>query len=172
MIELLRKRHSIRKFEDRPVEPEKVEILKEAVLRAPSAGNRKSWEFVFVDDRETLKKLAQVRGSSSSFLNEATLGIVVLGNEDVVELWVEDASIAAMIAQLTATSLGLGSCWTQIRLNEHSPEQSAEDYVRELLGIPENCRVLCILGVGYPAEQKEDIPKEKLPFEKIHVNKF
>jgi nitroreductase len=95
-----------------------------------------------------------------------------LGNEDVVELWVEDASIAAMIAQLTATSLGLASCWTQIRLNEHSPEQSAEDYVRELLGIPENYRVLCILGVGYPAEQKEDIPKEKLPFEKIHVNKF
>jgi nitroreductase len=172
MIDLLRKRRSIRKFQDRPVEPEKVEILKEAVLRAPTARNLKSWEFVFVDDPALMKKLALVRGSSSAFLEGAPLGIVVLGKEETVDIWVEDASIAAFSAQLVATSIGLGSCWIQIRLRDHSPEKTAEEYVRELLGIPKEYRVLCILAVGYPAEEKKPVPKGDLPYGKIHENRF
>jgi nitroreductase len=172
MIDLLRKRRSIRKFQDRPVEPEKVEILKEAVLRAPTARNLKSWEFVFVDDPALMKKLALVRGTSSAFLDGAPLGIVVLGKEETVNIWVEDASIAAFSAQLTATSIGLGSCWIQIRLRDHSPEKIAEEYVRELLGIPKEHRVLCILAVGYPAEEKKPVPKGNLPYGKIHENRF
>jgi nitroreductase len=172
MIDLLRKRRSIRKFQDRPVEPEKVEILKEAVLRGPTARNLKSWEFVFVDNPAILKKLAGVRGSSSAFLEGAPLGIVVLGKEETVDIWVEDASIAAFAAQLVATSIGLGSCWIQIRLRDHSPEKTAEEYVRELLGIPKEYRVLCILAVGYPAEEKKPVPKGDLPYGKIHENRF
>jgi nitroreductase len=172
MIDLLRKRRSIRKFQDRPVEPEKVEILKEAVLRAPTARNLKSWEFVFVDDPALMKKLALVRGSSSAFLDGAPLGIVVLGKEETINVWVEDASIAAFTAQLTATSIGLGSCWAQIRLRDHSPDQTAEEYVRELLGIPKEYRVLCILAAGYPAEEKKAVPKGDLPYGKIHENRF
>lgn len=172
MIDLMRKRRSIRKFQDRPVEPEKVEILKEAVLRAPTARNLKSWEFVFVDNPAMMKKLAMVRGPSSAFLDGAPLGIVVLGREETVNVWVEDASIAAFSAQLAATSLGLGSCWAQIRLRDHSPEQTAEEYVRNLLGIPETHKVLCILAVGYPAERKGSVPKGDLPYEKIHENTF
>ncbi len=172
MIDLLRKRRSIRKFQDRPVEPEKVEILKEAVLRAPTARNLKSWEFVFVDDPALLKKLAGVRGSSSAFLEGAALGIVVLGKEETINVWIEDASIAAFTAQLTATSIGLGSCWVQIRLRDHSPDETAEEYVRNLLGIPESHRVLCILAVGYPAEEKKAVPKGDLPYGKIHENRF
>jgi nitroreductase len=172
MIDLLRKRRSIRKFQDRPVEPEKVEILKEAVLRAPTARNLRSWEFVFVDDPALLKKLAEVRGSSSAFLDGAPLGIAVLAREETINVWVEDASIAAFAAQLTATSIGLGSCWVQIRLRDHSPDQTAEEYVRELLGIPKGYRVVCLLAVGYPAEEKKAFPKGDLPYGKIHENKF
>ncbi len=172
MIDLLRKRRSIRKFQDRPVEPEKAEILKEAVLRAPTARNLKSWEFVFVEDPALMKKLARVRGSSSAFLDGAPLGIVVLGKEETINVWIEDASIAAFTAQLTATSIGLGSCWAQIRLRDHSPDETAEEYVRKLLGIPESHRVLCILAVGYPAEEKKAVPKGDLPYGKIHENRF
>ncbi len=52
MIELLRARRSIRRYTDRRIEPEKIEILKEAVLRAPSSRNIDPWEFIFVDERE------------------------------------------------------------------------------------------------------------------------
>jgi nitroreductase len=172
MIDLLRKRRSIRKFQDRPVEPEKVEILKEAILRGPTARNLRSWEFVFVDDQALMKKLAQVRGSSSAFLDGAPLGIVVLGKEETSDAWIEDASIAAFAAQLTATSIDLGSCWAHIRLRDHSPDQTAEEYVRELLGIPKEYKVLCILAVGYPAEEKKGVPKDELPYGKIHENRF
>jgi nitroreductase len=71
-----------------------------------------------------------------------------------------------------ATSIGLGSCWIQIRLRDHSPEKTAEEYVRELLGIPKEYRVLCILAVGYPAEEKKPVPKGDLPYGKIHENRF
>jgi nitroreductase len=58
MIDLLRNRRSIRQYLDRPIEPEKIERLKEAALRAPSSRNIDPWEFIFVDDRELLAKLA------------------------------------------------------------------------------------------------------------------
>ena len=57
MIELLRNRRSIRQYSDAPIEPEKAELLKEAVLRAPSSRNLDPWEFVFVDDRNLLGQL-------------------------------------------------------------------------------------------------------------------
>jgi nitroreductase len=77
-----------------------------------------------------------------------------------------------MIGQLVATSIGLGSCWIQIRNRDHSPEKSAEEYVKEILGIPDPYRVLCILAVGYPAEEKKPIPKGELPYSKIHLENF
>lgn len=172
MLEILRARRSIRKFQERPLPEEHMEILKEAVLRAPSARNLKSWEYIIIDDRRLLQKLSEVRGSSSSFIAGSSAAIVVLGNEKTADTWVEDASLAAMIAQLTASSLGLGSCWAQIRNRDHSPQKSAEDYVRELLDIPRPFRVVCVIAIGYPAEEKALVAKEDLPFEKIHRNRF
>lgn len=172
MLEILRSRRSIRSFQERPLTEEHMDALKEAILRAPSAKNLKSWEYVIVDDKQLLKKLSGVRGGSSSFIAGASAAIVILGNEKIVDTWVEDASLAAMIAQLTATSLGLGSCWVQIRNRDHSPQKSAEDYVRELLDIPRPFRVVCMIAAGYPAETKPLVAKEDLPFEKIHRNIF
>ncbi|MDO9508881.1 MAG: nitroreductase family protein [Thermovirgaceae bacterium] len=172
MLEILRKRRSIRKFQDRPLTREQKGALEEAILRAPSAKNLKSWEFIMVDDKEILQKLSEVRGGSSSFLAGSSVAIVVLGNEEVADTWVEDASLAAIIAQLTATSLGLGSCWAHIRNRDHSPQKTAEDHVRELLDISRPFRVVCVIGIGHPAEEKLPVPKEELPFEKIHRNRF
>jgi len=172
MFDLFRKRRSIRKFQEKPVEPEKVELLKEALLRTPSSHNYRAWEFIFVDDPVLLEKLSKVRGGSSAFLEGAPLGIVILGNEETANVWVEDAAAAAMSAQLAATALELGSCWIQIRLRDHSPEESAEEYVKKILNIPEPYRVDCIIAVGYPAEEKAPYSKEELPWDKIHENGF
>lgn len=172
MLEILRTRRSIRRFQERPLTSGCMEILEEAILRAPSGKNLKSWEYIIVDDKRLLQKLSEVRGGNSSFIAGAPAAIVVLGNEKTADTWVEDASLAAMIAQLTASSLGLGSCWAQIRNRDHSSQKSAEDYVRELLDIPRHFRVVCVIAIGYPAEEKALVAKEDLPFEKIHRNRF
>ena len=172
MIDLLRSRRSIRKYEDRPIEPEKVELLKEALLRAPSSRGLDPWGFVFVDDRELLGKLARCKPHGAGFLQEAALGIVVCGDSNKSDTWIEDCSIASILVQMVAHSIGLGSCWVQIRLRPHDDERTAEQYVQELLRIPEHARVESIIAIGYPAENKEPIPMEKLKREKIRIDRF
>jgi len=169
LIEILRKRRSIRKYEQRPVEPEKVEILKEALLRSPSSKSTNPWEFIFVDDRETLKAISKAKPYGSSFLEGAALGIVVCGDSQKSDVWIEDCSIASIIAQLVAVDLGLGSCWVQIRKRMHDDQLSAEDYIRSLLTISERLQIESIIGIGYPAEEKKPLAEEKLQLEKIKM---
>ncbi|MBN1332451.1 MAG: nitroreductase family protein [Synergistales bacterium] len=172
MLDLLRTRRSIRKFQDQPLEKEKVEILKEAVLRSPSSRNVKPWHFIFVDDRELLLKLASSKRHGAEFLEGAPLGIVVLGDENQTDVWVEDCSIATFTAHLTAHSLGLGSCWIQIRNRDHSDYDSAEEYIQDLLAIPDHMRVESIIAIGYPGEEKEGVALEEIDFSRVSLNTF
>ena len=103
----------------------------------------------------------------TAFLKNAALGIVICGDETKSDVWVEDCSIAAILTQLTAQSIGLGSCWIQIRNRMHEEGITSESYIRNLLGLPENLKVECILSLGYPAEKKDGIPKDRLDFNKI-----
>jgi nitroreductase len=128
--------------------------------------------FVFVDDPDLLRLLAQAKEHGSSFLKDAALGIVVCGDEIKSDVWVEDCSIASIVAQLTAQFLGLGSCWIQIRKRPHSQEKTAEEYIREILGIPQHLNVESIISIGYPAETKKPIPAEQLESAKIRYNKY
>ncbi|MDZ7315285.1 MAG: nitroreductase family protein [candidate division KSB1 bacterium] len=172
MIDLLRRRRSVRRFERRPIEEEKRQILAEALLRAPSSRDRRPLRFTFVDEPELLKQLSRAKRHGSAFMAGAPLAVVILADEAVSDVWIEDSSIAAILLQMTALSLGLGSCWVQIRLREHDSQQSAEDYVHAVLGIPASLRVGCIVAIGYPAESPHPIPFEKLEFERIHRNRL
>jgi nitroreductase len=170
MIELLRRRRSIRKFTPEKVAPEDRETLVEAALRAPSSRGNNPWEFILVDDPELLGKLSRSKQHGSEFLKGAPLGIVVCADSTRSDVWVEDCSIAAIIIQLTAVSLGLGSCWAQIRNRQHDVGKSAETYIRELLGLPEQITVEAILGIGHPAEKKSPLSADKLQCAKIRRN--
>lgn len=172
MIDLLRTRRSIRKFTDQPVEPEKVEILKEAVLRAPTSRNSQAGQFIFVDEPQLIQKLAQCKSYGATPLLTATLAVVVLSEESKTAAWVEDSAIAAFAAHLTAHSLGLGSCWIQIRGREHADGKNSETYVRELLNIPDQFRVLSAVAIGYALHAHEGRKPEELNFEKIRTNVF
>jgi nitroreductase len=172
MIDLVRKRRSIRKFTADKIVPEKIETLIEAALRAPSSRGINPWEFIFVDDPEILLKLSKAKQHGSQFLNNAPLGIVVCADSTTSDVWIEDCSIAAIVIQLTAFSLGLGSCWAQIRNRQHDDEKSAETYVRELLGLPDHVTVETILGIGYPAEKKSPVSADKLHHDKIRINRW
>lgn len=167
MIDLLRHRRSIRRYTGQPIEAEKQALLEEALLRAPSSHHKRPWEFIFVEDRETLVQLARTKPHGSSFLAGAALGIVICGNSTLSDMWVEDCSIAAILVQLTAHSLGIGSCWVQIRARMHDEATPAGDYIRNLLEIPPHHEVEAVIGAGYPAEAKPGRPIEELLRQKI-----
>ncbi len=167
MLDLLRARRSIRRYRDEGIDPLVIEKLKEAAVRSPTSRGINPWRFIFVADQSRLESLSHAKESGSGFLSGAGLGVVVCAEEGESDVWVEDCSISAIILQLTALSLGLGSCWIQIRNRMRSPIRSSEDYVREILGLPETLRVECIISLGYPAETKPPVPAKDLEFEKI-----
>lgn len=172
MIELLRLRRSIRKFTEQAIEDEKVELLKEAALRSPSSKNINPWEFIFVDDKDILQRLKKCKPHGITPLDTSPLAIIVCADENKNDVWVEDCSIASILLQLTAQTLGLGTCWIQIRKRYHSESVTSEQYIQQLLGIPENFRVLSIVAVGYPQIKREGKPASELQYEKIKINRF
>jgi len=171
-IDLLRRRRSIRRFRDQAVEPEKLDLLIEAALRSPSSRGVNPWELVIVTDRSMLARLALSKEHGSSFLKDAPVGIVVCADSKKSDVWVEDASIAAIIVQLAAESVGLGSCWIQIRQRPQSPSRQAQDYVAELLHLPLGVMVEAIVAVGYPAERKSAHPGDGLLWLQTHRGSF
>jgi nitroreductase len=171
-MDLLRRRRSIRRFTDQPVEPEKIDLLVEAALRAPSSRGVNPWEFVVVTDRAMLALLAQAKEHGSAFLKDAPLGLVVCADSRKSDVWVEDASIATIIVQLAAASLGLGSCWVQVRQRPHSKDRAAQDYVAELLHLPPGVMVEAVVAVGYPAEGKSAHPQDALLWLQAHRGLF
>ena len=170
MLEMIQKRRSIRKYLSKTIETEKVQILLETALRAPSSRGLNPWEFILVDQGELLEKLALSKEHGSSFLKNAPLGIVICADPARCDVWIEDASIVGAYLQLAAESLGLGSCWIQIRQRQHSQLKTAEEYVREVLSIPDDLRVEAIIAIGYPAEKPPPHSEAKLDRKKIHLN--
>jgi len=154
------------------VEADKVDQLLEAVLRAPSSRGRNPWEFIVVTDPVQLQALGRAKQHGAEFLAGAPLAIVVAADPERCDVWIEDCAIAAIILQLTATSLGLGSCWAQIRLRPHGDGRTAEAFVREIVELPEHLAVECIVGIGYPAEALRGHLRRSLRYEQIHYGAF
>ncbi|MBN1827641.1 MAG: nitroreductase family protein, partial [Deltaproteobacteria bacterium] len=100
MIDLLRSRRSIRRFTKKPIDAESIELIEEALLRSFSSRNIQPWQFIFVDDGELLKKLAVAKEHGAEFLSGAALAVVIAGDEETSDVWIEDCSIAAAIAHL------------------------------------------------------------------------
>ncbi len=167
MMDILRKRRSIRRYKDKAIDSEAIEQLKESALRSPSSRGIKPWKFFFVTDQAKLAKLAKAKDHGSDFLRGASLGIVICAEEDQSDVWIEDCAIASIIMQLVGQELGLGSCWVQIRNRVHKDGQPSEVHVRNILDLPGNIRVESIISFGYPDEKKSPVPKEQLEFDKI-----
>lgn len=172
MIELLRKRRSLRQYTPQKIDAEQRAILDEALLRSPSSRGKKPWEFIAVDEPELLAKLSEAKAHGASFAKDAPLVYVILGNTEKSDMCIEDCSIAAVTLHYTAESLGLGSCWIQLRLRERADGTKSEDYVRSLLNIPQSYTVLAMVAVGHPAQRLESHPAESLATEKIRLNRF
>ena len=155
-LEVIEKRHSVRKYADRPVEKEILDAIVKVAQTAPSSRNSKSSAFMIVEDRDTLDALSQMRDYGSALLTGAQAAIVVMGDETKTDLWVDNCAISATFIQLAVTAMDLVSCWVHIsgrpckRLEPDGAK--AEDYVRNLLGIKEGMRPYCAIAIGYPEE--------------------
>jgi nitroreductase len=171
LIDLLRSRRSTRAFTDRPVEKEKLDLLIEAALRAPASPGKAPWEFVVVRDRATIAQLSQAKAHGSAFLKGAALVVVVCAHPKMSDVWVEYAAIATLLLHLESHDLGLGSCWVQVRLREHDEQQSAQEYIAELLGLDPATAVEAMVAIGYPAETEAGHPTSSLPYDKVSLEK-
>ncbi|MCM1151192.1 MAG: nitroreductase family protein [Alistipes sp.] len=151
--EIIRRRRSIRKFDGRPVPRDVVDRLLAAALSAPSSRNTRSTRFLVVDDPDLVARMAAMRDYGAGFMKGAPLAVVVLGDASATDLWRENGAIAATILQLACVDEGLASCWVHVdgrpRLKEAPDGESAADYLRTFLPLPEGCRPLCVLAIGY-----------------------
>jgi len=172
LLPLLRERRSIRRFLAKRVEQKKVEAILEAALRSPSSRGRNPWEFIVVDDPDLLEQLGLAKSHGSSFLAGAPLAVVVAADPKKCDVWIEDCSIAAIVIQLTVQSLGLGSCWVQIRQRSHDEDRTAEEFIKTLLGMPDDLVVEAVVGIGYPGDKLPGHPKENLLYHQTHHNRF
>jgi nitroreductase len=167
MLAAIKKRRSIRLYQAKPVEKEKVKAILKAAMYSPSANHTRAWQFVVVTDKELIEKLAAMK-PYSAHLKTAPVVIVVCSQD--WKYWLEDASIAAENIYLEVTNQGLGTCWTQVRGSQTYGGSDAEEYVRKILSIPSNIRVLCLMPIGYPGEHLAEHSENEFEREKIHQN--
>ena len=146
------RRRSIRRYQEKPVEAEKLELLLQAAMAAPSAMNCQPWEFVVVTDPD---KLAQFRTRLLFGNRNAPAAVVVCGNPRLSPnpaarlFWVQDCSAAAENLLIAAVELGLGTVWVGVH-----PVAEFVRIVRQIIGLPRHVIPLGLIYVGYPAEEK------------------
>lgn len=170
--DLVRLRRSMRKFTDEEIPADVVAQLLKSALMAPSSKGKHAWHFVVVDDKAMLEKLALCKAQGADFLAGAPLAIVVVGDSEESDVWIEDASVASTVLLYQAEDLGLGACWIQVRERYTEEGEPADNIVRYLLGIPEPMRVVSIIAVGYKGMERKPFNEDRLLWDKVHVDKF
>lgn len=169
---LLIQRRSIRKFNNELLSSEDTQKILEAALLSPTSKNKRSWEFVVIEEKEMLKQLSLCKPNGAAFLGDAALAVVVLGNPLESDVWIEDASIAAFNMQLQAEALNIGSCWIQARERMYAEGISSEEYIHRLLQIPMPLQTLCIIAFGKKEKPRTPNNVDELHWEKVHIGGY
>jgi len=170
--ELVQMRRSVRKFTGQDINPDDLQLILRAALMSPTSKSTRGWHFIVVEDKDVLEKMSLCRPMGSQFLAGAKLAIVVLGDADATDVWVEDASLAAVTMQYQAADLGLGSCWCQVRNRFMNESESADNILRFLLRYPSNLIAECVIGLGYPAMERKPQNEDGLKWENVHIGGF
>lgn len=166
MNDLFKKRRSVRKFTDQEVEEEKIKNILNAAMVAPSANHVNPWEFIVVRDKKKLNDLSEI-GMWQKFIADSNVSIVIVANPNDTDKWVQDCSLAAGHIYLETANQGLGSCWANV-LSEVNVENDREKLVKEVLEIPGEYRVLCVMAIGYPAQNVESHRDNTYREDKVH----
>lgn len=169
---LLLQRHSIRRYTGQTISPDDVKTILEAALLAPTSKSGRPWDFVVVEERDVLARLAECKQYGTKPIATAPLAVVVTVNPEKSDVYIEDATVAAIMMHVQAADLGIGSCWIQVRGRFTADGEPSENVVREILGIPDGRCVECIVTFGYSDETRRPVDPDKLLWEKVHLGQW
>jgi len=181
VIDSLLNHRSVRRFKDKVIEPEVLEMLLKSGLRAASAGNLQSYSLIVVDDREKKEELSRACGGHQDFIADAAVNIAAVVDQFRFKKWVElnkghfhadyaitlfigfwDAIIALHNIVVAAESIGLGTCYVGNFLSVD---------IQSLFGTPDYVAPAGLVSIGYPDEEPELRPR--LPLEAVvHRNSY
>lgn len=168
LFDVIRKRRSIRRYKEEAIPEEKLQRVLQAALLAPTSRNKRPWEFHVVTDPGILQRLARAKQHGSALLAGCGAAIVVTADSELSDAWIEDSSIALAYMDLMAADQGLGSCWVQMRMRKDAEGADAEQNVREVLDLDMPWRIVGILALGVPDEEKPAYSLEELQWDKVH----
>ena len=174
IMDIIKERKSVRKYLDKPIDREKIELCIEAARLAPSADNMQPWRFIVLDDRELIQKLTKGACTGISrrtkFIGNAAAIIVILADLNIIvhrigaaifgtQHYLLDVGIAGEHIVLQAQELGIGTCWINL-FNARAAQK--------ILNTPQKYRVVSLIAMGYPAEgatrNRPDHPMDKILF--------
>lgn len=172
IIEAITKRRSIRRYIDKPVPREIIELLLNTAVMSPSAMNKQPWRFIVVERKDKIQELSEkvkrqmgllgyvlrfaevIQSKKDTIFYNAPLLIIITADKNYK--WSKiDCGIIAQSMFLTAYSLGLGSCYIGFANTLNNDPEILKE-----LKIPENHKIVSALIFGYPAETK-DVPKRE-----------
>ncbi|MBT0160321.1 nitroreductase [Candidatus Bathyarchaeota archaeon A05DMB-2] len=168
VFEAVQTRRSIRAYQERAVEKEKLVKVLEAGRLSPSAANQQPWHFIAVTDKAARERLFTAYNrrwfvDAPAIIVACALPEKSWSRQDGEEYWKVDVAIALQSMVLVARELGLGTCWIGA---------FNEEKVKEALGIPQKVRVVALTPLGYPAEQKGPVADRKPLEEIVHYDRW
>ncbi len=158
-------RTSVRQFEERTVEQEKIEKILKAGMQAPTAGNQQAWEFYVVTNKDIINQLSSSSPYATTAKNAPVVIVVVSKKESKFnELLDVDAAIATENMWLEVDCLDLGAVMMAI-----APFEDRMNKVKEILQLPDNVYAFALLPVGYPIKENKVI--DRYDEHKVHYIK-
>lgn len=140
-LEAIRRRRSVRNYTGDPIPRGDLEKIVDAARLAPSGYNRQPWEFIAVTDHSVIYKL-----KIAAHWMEYAGAIIAVVMETSSKFWLEDGSAAIENILIASTALGYGSCWLQ------GSTEPREEELKEILGIPDDKKLLTLIPIGVPSE--------------------
>mgnify|MGYP000900370289 CR=1 FL=1 len=162
-------RRSVRQYQDKPVEKEKLLTILKAAMQAPSAANQQPWEFLVIENKDTLKKMTCL-SLYASCLAKAAAAILVLKKEkgmpwpDSVD---QDLGAATMALMLAAVDLGLGSVWLGA-----APYADRIERMKRMFGLPDGISVYSVIALGYPSDKDANHFEDRFRKSSIHYEQY
>lgn len=173
LLETMLHRRSTRIYTGEHVSDEQLERVLAAGQSGASGKGLYPWQFVVVRDPETLAALADCRKQGAGrTVSAADAAIVVFGDAERSDIWIEDCSCALTNMHLMADSMGLASCWIQGRLRHAKDGRTTDEAARELLGVPDPYRLEGLLALGVPMKHPAPHTLADVDRTKIHWERF
>ncbi len=163
LLEFLRSRRSIRRFQDREVPQDLLFKVLDTARWAPSSRNRQPWEFVVIRRKETLRRMSELSPGAHPLRGASAAVVVVVDPDKAPVTHLIDGALVSLYIQLAAHAVGLGTVWIEAL--------KIADGLREILGIPEKLLPVSVIAVGFPAESPPPRPRKPLE-ELLHFESY